>query len=441
MVRVGTLPMRLLALDYGADIVYTEELIDWKFLRSTRRVNEVLKTIDFLDKSDGTVVFRTCATEKDKVVVQLGTCDANRALEVAKLIENDVGGIDINMGCPKEFSIKGGMGSALLTQPEKAKAILETLVQGVKIPITCKIRVFDKDEDTLKLVSTLVSSGIAAIGIHGRTKQERPRHPNRNETIKYIAKHIDIPVIANGGSREISKYSDIAKFKSECGSSSVMIARTAQGNCSIFRPNGLEELDVVISKYLKYCIEFDNAPSNTKYCVQNMLKELQETPRGKKFLECQTLEQICAIWNLGEYCLKVQRSHQSQGILGRREMTPQIFNGSPAKRQKSNLLEDEDDIITKQLAFIRCSYTSDPDLPKSKLIAWCGKQDKSFKPSYKTINEDKLFRSILTLDGKKYSSSFWEKNKKFAEQGAALVCINSLGLIDDVQLIKDGSML
>lgn len=39
MVRIGTLPMRLLALRYGADIVYTEELIDWKFLRSKRRVN------------------------------------------------------------------------------------------------------------------------------------------------------------------------------------------------------------------------------------------------------------------------------------------------------------------------------------------------------------------------------------------------------------------
>lgn len=39
MVRVGTLPMRLLALEYGADIVYTEELIDWKFLKSIRRVN------------------------------------------------------------------------------------------------------------------------------------------------------------------------------------------------------------------------------------------------------------------------------------------------------------------------------------------------------------------------------------------------------------------
>jgi hypothetical protein len=39
MVRAGTLPMRLLALDYGADIVYCEELIDWKLLRSVRREN------------------------------------------------------------------------------------------------------------------------------------------------------------------------------------------------------------------------------------------------------------------------------------------------------------------------------------------------------------------------------------------------------------------
>lgn len=107
MVRVGTLPMRLLALDYGADIVYSEELIDWKFLKSVRRVNgklnvfetytyklidilflilDVLGTVDFLDLSDGTVVFRTCEKEKDKVVVQLGTSDPARALAVAKLM-------------------------------------------------------------------------------------------------------------------------------------------------------------------------------------------------------------------------------------------------------------------------------------------------------------------------------------------------------------------
>lgn len=71
-----------------------------------------------------------------------------------------------------------------------------------------------------------------------------------------------------------------------------MIARTAQENCSIFSPEGLKPLDEIITEYLTYAVDFDNSPSNTKYCVQNILKELQETPRGKQFLECQTLQQI-----------------------------------------------------------------------------------------------------------------------------------------------------
>lgn len=39
MVRGSKLPMRLLALRYGADLVYTDELIDLSFLMSQRRVN------------------------------------------------------------------------------------------------------------------------------------------------------------------------------------------------------------------------------------------------------------------------------------------------------------------------------------------------------------------------------------------------------------------
>lgn len=110
--------------------------------------------------------------------------------------ENDIAGIDINMGCPKEFSVKGGMGVALMADPEKAKAILTALVQNIKVPITCKIRVFDDLDKTLTFVKDLVSTGISAIGVHGRIKEERPQHPNRSKTIRYIAENIDIPVIA-----------------------------------------------------------------------------------------------------------------------------------------------------------------------------------------------------------------------------------------------------
>ena len=138
----------------------------------------------------------------------------------------------------------------------------------------------------------LVSSGISAIAVHGRTIDERPQHPNRNETISKIAKHLSIPVIANGGSKDIEKYKDIIKFKESTGCSSVMIARAAQWNCSIFRKSGLLPMEDVITAYLRYAVDYDNAPSNTKYCVQNIIRDLQESPLGKHFLASQTLEQI-----------------------------------------------------------------------------------------------------------------------------------------------------
>lgn len=39
MVRGGLLPMRMLALKYGADLVYTDELIDHSLLLAKRKFN------------------------------------------------------------------------------------------------------------------------------------------------------------------------------------------------------------------------------------------------------------------------------------------------------------------------------------------------------------------------------------------------------------------
>ena len=67
MVKIGTLPFRLLALQYGADIVYTEEIIDKRLLASERLDNPVLGTVDYIDRRDNSLVFRTCAREKPKL--------------------------------------------------------------------------------------------------------------------------------------------------------------------------------------------------------------------------------------------------------------------------------------------------------------------------------------------------------------------------------------
>ncbi|XP_050452014.1 tRNA-dihydrouridine(20) synthase [NAD(P)+]-like isoform X1 [Cataglyphis hispanica] len=442
MVRIGTLPMRLLALDYGADIVYTEELIDRKLLRSIRRENDVLGTIDYIDKTDGTVVFRTCSREREHVVLQIGTSDPLRAAEVARMVEKDVAGIDINMGCPKKFSMLGGMGASLLSEPQKATNILRKIIETVAIPITCKIRVLSNLEETLQLCDTLASTGIEAIAVHGRTIEERPQHPNRNHILKQISDRLSIPVIANGGSKDIQQYCDIFKFKEETGCSSVMLARAAEWNCSIFRKEGLLSMENVIKSYLKYAVDCDNSPSNTKYCVQNILRELQESPLGRKFLNSQTLEQICEVWGLGDYCRSKNKEFRDKGLLGRFQVMPVMFEKDTKDNNVSykRKIYEENDVSLMRCAFLRNSYTRDSELPKTRLLKWT-KENRKKMPIYNTRQEDKLFCSIVTVDGRKYGSSFWEKNKKWAEQGAALVCLYFLGVINKESLSASGNII
>lgn len=47
---------------------------------------DTLQTVDFIDKSDATVVFRTCLREKPFVVLQIGTSNPERAAEAARVV-------------------------------------------------------------------------------------------------------------------------------------------------------------------------------------------------------------------------------------------------------------------------------------------------------------------------------------------------------------------
>ncbi|XP_045593604.1 tRNA-dihydrouridine(20) synthase [NAD(P)+]-like isoform X2 [Procambarus clarkii] len=429
MVRVCTLPFRLLAIDYGTDLVYTEETVDFKMLRSIRRENSELGTVDFIDKSDGTVFFRTCERERTKVIFQIGTSDAQRALKVGKMVEPYVAGLDVNMGCPKEFSIKGGMGAALLTQPEKVKSILTTLVQGLSIPVTCKIRLLKTLPDTINLCKVIEQCGVAAIAIHGRTKEERPNHPNHNDMIREIANVLAIPVIANGGSKEIKCHEDIDKFRRETGASSVMIARTAMWNCSILRPEGLLPLDTVAEAYLRYCIDYDNPFTYSKYTVQNMLRDLQDTPRGKAFLETQTLQEITVIWGLGEYFkLQLDKQNKSHNCL-----TFEHKNGKtamPPSADHVNIVEREENgqkIVEMPIQFIRGNFNN-ADLPKMLLNTHVFRNQLS-GPHYDHVVVDKFFSASVVVNGIKYASTLREKSKRYSEQGAAAVCLHALGAV------------
>lgn len=430
MVRVCTLPFRLMAIDYGADLVYTEETIDFKMLRSVKKDNEVLGTVDFVDKSDGTVFFRTCTKEQGKVIFQLGTCDPQRALKVGKMVEPYVAGLDVNMGCPKEFSIKGGMGAALLTQPEKVKAILTTLVKGLNIPVTCKIRLLKDPDSTLELCRMIEKCGVAAIAVHGRTKEERPNNPNHNNVIKKLAEALTVPVIANGGSKEITCYEDIERFRIETGAASVMLARAAMWNCSVIRQKGFIPLDEVVETYLRYCVDFDNQFTYSKYTVQNMLRELQDTPRGKAFLETQTLQEICQIWGLKEYFeAKIKQQNDLQKLKNIKCESNKTYLPPNADYVSiTEMMENGQKCFEMAVKFIRGNFNN-ADLPKMLLNTYIFRNNLT-GPAYTCTVQDKFFGATVEVDGIKYSSALREKSRRYSEQAAAMVCLHVLKAVD-----------
>ncbi|XP_063309636.1 tRNA-dihydrouridine(20) synthase [NAD(P)+]-like [Pelobates fuscus] len=418
MVRVGTLPMRLLALQYGAGLVYSEELVDLKLLQCRRVENRLLGTVDFVAPTER-VVFQTCPQESGRVVFQMGTADPERALTVARLLEHDVAAIDVNMGCPKDYSTKGGMGAALLADPAKIERILTALVTGISKPVTCKIRILPSLEQTLSLAKMIERTGVSAIAVHGRKKEERPQHPVHCDVIRAIAEAVSIPVIANGGSQEIIKeFGDIETFRAATGASSVMIARAAMWNPSIFREKGILPLEEVIRDYIRIAINYDNHYTNTKYCLCQMLREQLETPLGKRLHAAQSTQEICDLFDMSSFYKSVMDSRESRKtVLDLGDLNNSICGDN-----------DDPSITCLPVKFDKREYP--PQItPKMFLLEWCRRENLP-QPVYQTVQRplDKFFRSVVTVDEKKYRSTLWDKSKKLAEQAAAIVCLRVLGL-------------
>lgn len=300
MVRVGTLPFRLLAAQYGADITYGEEIIDHKLIKCERRLNEDVGSIDFVEKGTHNVVFRTCHEEKNRVVFQMGTSNAERALTAAQIVCKDVAAVDINMGCPKSFSISGGMGAALLTRPELIHDILTTLKRNLDIPVTCKIRLLKSSQETVELAQRIEKTGVAALAVHGRRIADRPRDPAKWNEIADVVAALSIPVIANG---DVFEYDDFQRIKVATGASSVMVARGALWNASVFSPEGKVPWEDVKVEYIRKSILWDNDIKSTKHTLKEMIMHHSclELPEGKAVIKSETLADLAKLYGEEKY--------------------------------------------------------------------------------------------------------------------------------------------
>lgn len=302
MVRENSLAFRLLCLRSGADLVYTEELIDYRAVKCNRLENNLLGTVDFVDNRNK-VIFRTCPEEQGKVVFQIGSNNPERALEAVKLFSNDVLGLDFNFGCPKAFSISGGMGAALLDDPQRIRQLLTTCVENLNIPVTCKIRIKPSIQETLDLVKMIESCGVSAIAVHGRTRDQRPKHDNNDEILKLISESISIPVIANGGSNDIKTYDDIIRFRDRTKASSVMVGRAPMRNPSVFNSdNSIQPAKRVIRDYLKLAVRYDNYVANIKYTTQAlMVGGCFGDEFVRRFYATRDIRSICEMFDLDDW--------------------------------------------------------------------------------------------------------------------------------------------
>ena len=77
------------------------------------------------------------------------------------------------------------------------------------------VRICQQVEATVRLAKMIESTGVAALAVHGRTREERPQHKNRNHVIKAIAETLTIPVIAKLV-KGFSSFACFARFLELC---------------------------------------------------------------------------------------------------------------------------------------------------------------------------------------------------------------------------------
>lgn len=109
--------------------------------------------------------------------------------------------IDINMGCPVKKVVRVGGGSAMMTELDRTAALVKGMVDAVKIPVTAKMRLgWDDDNITAPdLAKALRDVGIAAIFVHGRTREQGFSGRVNLAGIRKVVEAVPgLPVIGNG---------------------------------------------------------------------------------------------------------------------------------------------------------------------------------------------------------------------------------------------------
>ncbi len=178
--------------------------------------------------------------EERPIVAQLFTSNEEH-MEYAARLCNELGfdGIDINMGCPDRSIERQGCGSAMIKNPEKAKAIIEAAKRGAgDLPVSVKTRLGYNQDQLEEWLPYLLACEPAVITVHARTRKEMSKVPARWER---VARAVEIRdalgsatrIIGNGDALSLEDAKEKARTS---GADGVMLGRAIFGNPWLFHP-------------------------------------------------------------------------------------------------------------------------------------------------------------------------------------------------------------
>ncbi|MGL6070861.1 tRNA dihydrouridine synthase DusB [Craterilacuibacter sp.] len=219
MAGVTDRPFRMLCKSMGAGMAVSEMITSNKSLWATA------KTLRRADHSG----------EVEPISVQIAGADPAQMAEAARMnVDQGAQIIDINMGCPAKKVCNVAAGSALMRDEALVARILAAVVAAVDVPVTLKIRTgwSREHKNALAIARIAQDSGVAALAMHGRTREDLYHGEAEYQTIAAVKQALSIPVIANGDIDSPEK----ARYVLEVtGADAIMIGRAAQGRPWIFR--------------------------------------------------------------------------------------------------------------------------------------------------------------------------------------------------------------
>jgi len=157
------LPFRLALRELGGLDLATTDLVNARSL--LEKNPKALKLIE------------TCPADRP-LAVQLFGSVPEEMRDAAQYLESiGIASVDVNMGCPVRKVCRVGGGSAMMTELGQTARLVKGMVAAVRIPITAKMRLgWDEQNITAPdLASALEDVGVAAIFVHGRTRELRAR--------------------------------------------------------------------------------------------------------------------------------------------------------------------------------------------------------------------------------------------------------------------------